>query len=243
MKMVEETKDKKEFKKLKLIDVEQLKSIITDEFGLQLKIKDLPDDTKVILKIVGKPEGRQYDYQGVPTTIYLYPCVYTNAKLGIETPVIKVQVGESCYKRFIEKYTEPEQYLDHYAFFSKTKYVGKNAQGKPVLTYPQFIGVISNMQENVSKDDAFAPKKKQSTPSQEDEVSLEQAPKVINLLEDLPEFITLYEEGVDESKDSENYFIDVWKKNKLEGKTIPDVEMVKIVETLKKAYEAYSKQG
>lgn len=142
-----------EFEKTKELSVDEVKEIIDDRFGLQIKLKDVEPNHHIILKILKPIEKGSYDFGGETKQTYKIFCEYKPK--NIEPVNLTVQVGENAAKRLEEKFPE-ESYVGKYAFFSRTSFEGK---------FPQFINPMNSYTEPVSKDGAF--KKKDSVLKEE----------------------------------------------------------------------------
>ena len=143
--------ENKNFNKTKPISTEQLKEILNTDYGIKLKMSDIPVGTHVIMKILDVPKKVENTLQdGTKFTTNIIRCEFDNTPNGGKKFQLDVQLGDNCMERLVTKYSEGE-YVDKRAFFTRTNYKGK---------FPQFINPImkeGNFQQ-VNKDDLFAPK-------------------------------------------------------------------------------------
>ena len=133
----------KGYVKTKELSVDEIKKIISTEYGTKIVLKDIKAGSHMIMKILEPVNKIGYDYGGTPQVKYLFKCKYKGR--GIKPFELQVQVGENAVKRLEEKYPN-DSYVDMYCFFSRTKY----GDG-----YPQFINPIKGYEEPKSKEELF----------------------------------------------------------------------------------------
>ncbi|KKN29190.1 hypothetical protein LCGC14_0846430 [marine sediment metagenome] len=141
--MAEENKDA--YVKTKELSTDEVKGIISTDFGTKIVLKDIKSGYHLIMKILEPVKIEKYDYDGGSQTKYMFKCKYKGK--GIKPFELQVQAGENAVKRLQEKYPD-DKYVDMYAFFSRTSHKG---------LYPQFINPIPHYNEPVDKDDLFNP--------------------------------------------------------------------------------------
>jgi hypothetical protein len=132
--------------KTRELSLDEVKGFVDDY--LCLKMHSIPADTHLIAKIrdkgytrtiPSKEEGKE------DSVLYFMPVTYE--KDGVEAD-LNIRVSEATYKRFHDKYKD-QDFIGKHAFFSKTSFNGK---------FPQFVNVINNFKERVTKDEAFSSK-------------------------------------------------------------------------------------
>jgi len=148
------------------ITKEEFGKILNVEFGSKVKLSDFPTMTHMVLKILAEPEVREHDTGKEVLSFYSIKC---HCKAWGTDFELKMQIGGSAYKRFVEKNPTPEEYIGKYAFFSKKKYMN---------TYPQFIHLIKGeYQEKKTVDELLNPATKQPEDTQASSIALKIPPK------------------------------------------------------------------
>lgn len=137
---------KQEFKKTIELSVDQVREIIDTQYGVKLKMNDIPTDHRIILKILEPVKENKYTMGEEEKISYSLWCEYKPA--GCDSFELEVQAGEGCVKRLQEKYPK-DSYVNMYAMFSRTSYQGK---------YPQFINPMKKYQERKDVDELFQEK-------------------------------------------------------------------------------------
>lgn len=174
--------NKQEFEKTKLMTPEQVKEIISTNFGVKLKMNEVKAGHHVIMKILKPVEEKEYEYQGATNKVFTLWCKYKTK--GFEPFELEVQVGEKAVERLKEKYPD-NTYVDMYAYFSRTAFEGG---------FPQFINPIKHYDEPVSKDELF---KKASPTAQKEEEKVDALGKLVGIIKKKIEDGSLKKEDVD----------------------------------------------
>ncbi len=135
--------EKKAFVKTVHLTDSEVQKIVTDEYGMQLKLKDVKDGNHIVMKILEPIVQGEYAWGGKQKETYKLKCKYKPK--GCEPFELRVQIGEGPANRLWEKFPD-DKYVGMYAFFSKTSHDGK---------FPQFVNPIEHYNGDADKEDAF----------------------------------------------------------------------------------------